>query len=375
MLRTPPLFVALFALVGCFNDGGGGAEGTTSEVGTTAGSGPTSGGAGEATVTTTVTTGPMMVTGDATSAGETTDGPGTSGGETGPVVSDCAGEGACFNVINRCAVPLWIHAANPDGALAPDNAVVGPGEVLQLAVPGEWSAGRVNAFWADPDKAPEAHDKVEVTYIGGVMNYNITYVDYVGLPAEMVAVGPECVTTEQFDPKIGCDVAREALLQGCPDGLRSGDRCLSAGLHCADPVNADSEYCHALDQRIKDCGAQHPDTCGVAETLNNGTWHVYACAGYFDSQPPNCMPATPDCHFEGNKWCAALNRGMLDDPESTDVAAYYQTPPFNTYAKWVHETCPGIYAFAYDDYPANAGESGFRACKADRLDITFCPVG
>ncbi|HEY0133561.1 MAG TPA: beta-1,3-glucanase family protein, partial [Nannocystis sp.] len=102
---------------------------------------------------------------------------------------------------------------------------------------------------------------------------------------------------------------------------------------------------------------------------------VYACSGYFDSQPPNCMPATKDCHFEGNKWCAALNRGMLNDPESVDTSEYYQSTPHNTYSKWVHATCPGIYAFAYDDYPASGGESGFRACKAPRLDITFCPAG
>ena len=35
----------------------------------------------------------------------------------------------------------------------------------------------------------------------------------------------------------------------------------------------------------------------------------------------------------------------------------YQKAPFNTYAKWVHDTCPGVYAFAYAYYPANANES------------------
>jgi len=207
------------------------------------------------------------------------------------------------------------------------------------------------------------------------MNYNITYVDYVALPSEMVAVGPECQPGPEFNPKVGCYVPRDQLLAGCPDDLLTGERCLSASLYCADPAHQALPYCHALDGEIAKCVAQHPETCGVAAQLGNTTRDVYACSGYFDSQPPDCMPASEDCHFEGNKWCAALNRGMLSDPESIDTGKYYQSAPFNTYAKWVHDTCPGIYAFAYDDYPASGGESGFRACKAPRLDITFCPVG
>jgi hypothetical protein len=67
---------------------------------------------------------------------------------------------------------------------------------------------------------------------------------------------------------------------------------------------------------------------------------------------------------------------MLDDPDSTDLAAYYQNEPYNTYSAWVHQVCPGIYAFAYDDYPPVAGESGFHACRAGQeLRVTFCPAG
>ena len=66
---------------------------------------------------------------------------------------------------------------------------------------------------------------------------------------------------------------------------------------------------------------------------------------------------------------------MLSNPDSTDTSLYYKNGPFNAYAKWVHDTCPGIYAFPYDDYPSGAGESGFRSCTADRLDVTFCPGG
>jgi hypothetical protein len=43
------------------------------------------------------------------------------------------------------------------------------------------------------------------------------------------------------------------------------------------------------------------------------------------------------------------------------------------YAKWVHEVCPGIYAFSYDDWLSHGG---FRDCMdGSEVRITFCPGG
>ncbi len=369
MLAPRRRLLALLALAGCFTDNG-------------AATSPASTGASTTTVDPASTSGDDGATAqptstapdDSTSTAETTTTT-TADTTTGPPLDLECEVAPCFNVINRCADPLWIRAANQGGDLAPADVQLAPGEAQQYAVPPKWEAGRINAYWLEPKGNPEAHDKVEVTVKDGKMNYNITYVDYVALPVEMIAVGPECPPTDAFDPRVGCDVARDQLLAGCPENLRSGDRCLSAGLFCADSNNDADPYCHALDDAIAACAADNPDTCGVAMQLGDTTWHAYACAGYFDGQPGNCMPASTDCHFEGNKWCAALNRGMLADPESSETSAYYQKEPYNTYAKWVHDTCPGIYAFAYDDYPSSAGESGFRSCKADRLDVTFCPAG
>ncbi len=360
MLAPRIRLTVLLAVSGCFVDNG---VGTTAGSSTSAAS--TSSGTEDAPPPST-TAGDTTTAPDATTTSDTTSG--------SPQGLECV-TAPCFNVINGCLGPLWIHAANNEVVLGPDNVILAAGASQQFAVPAEWPAGRVNAYWLEPDANPEAHDKVEVTVLDGSMNYSITYVDYVGLPVEMVAVGPECSTTPDFEPTIGCYVAREELLKGCPDELRSDDRCLSASVYCADPAHKDLPYCHALDDRIAECVDKNPETCGVAGTLGDSTPNVYACSGYFDSQPPNCTPAGPDCHLEGNKWCAALNRGMVTDPDSSDSAAYYQTAPFNTYAKWVHDTCPGIHAFPYDDYPSNISQSGSRACKADRLDITFCPVG
>lgn len=373
-LHTLALTTVVLVGAGCPGDSGDDTGAVTSTQTTTS-----------ATTTTTVTptdgssSGITSTTGS-TSTSATTGTEGTStGGASGPDPDDPALDCAvapCFNVINRCDFPIWVHAQNNGGVvLQPDLAQLAPAGWQQYSVPPEWPAGRINAYYEDPAVAPNSYDKVEVTLTDGTMNYNITYVDYVSLPSEMRAVGPECQPTADFDPKIGCYVPRAALLAGCPDGLLDGERCLSANLFCADGDNKATPYCHALDEQIQQCIAQHPDTCGVAGKLGNGTPEVYGCAGYFDSQPPNCMPASETCHLEGNKWCAALNRGMLDAPDDPDATKYYLQAPHNTYAKWVHDTCPGVYAFAYDDYPANANESGFRACKAPRLDVVFCPAG
>ncbi|HEY2515171.1 MAG TPA: beta-1,3-glucanase family protein [Polyangiaceae bacterium] len=289
----------------------------------------------------------------------------------------------CINVLNHCPFPIWIHAASNDGTvLAPDNAQLGaggaPDSLQQFNAPASWNAARVNAFWDDPTSAnadPNAYEKVEVTIANGTMNYNITYVDYMALPSKMEAIDPSCTKSGGFDPAVACPIAVAGVASGCPAGLLDGKRCLSAGAYCSVGANKSSAFCHALDSTLATCEQQNASTCGIASSLADGTPNVYGCAGYFDSQPPSCSPASTSCHLDGTKWCAALNRGMLAQPESGDSTQYYQTAPYNTYAKWVHETCPGIYAFPYDDYPSSSGQSGFRSCTAGRLDITFCPGG
>jgi hypothetical protein len=284
----------------------------------------------------------------------------------------------CVNVINNCPFPIWVHGANSSVTLQPDNARIDTGAVQQYDVPPSWPAARVNAFWVDPNGTspdPSAFDKVELTVGGGAMSYNITYVDYVALPVMMEALAATCPKTSTFDPAVSCDVPVANLLGGCPAGLLDGKRCLSAGLYCASGHDAEP-FCHALDKQIAACAQANPSTCGIATKLGNTTANVYSCSGYFDSQTPGgCTSPSNTCHIDGNKWCAALNRSMLPAPDSTDGTLYYQNAPFNTYAQWVHQTCPGIYAFPYDDYPSTAGQSGFRSCTADRLDITFCPAG
>jgi len=137
----------------------------------------------------------------------------------------------------------------------------------------------------------------------------------------------------------------------------AGKRCQAARTYCLGGNNDDKPYCHALDSQVQACTTK----AGCEGAAGNTTANAYACDSFFGGSP---------------KWCAAVNRGMLDDPDNKDTTKYYQTAPFNTYSKWVHQVCPGIYAFAYDDYPPSAEESGFHACNGGKeLEVTFCPAG
>lgn len=253
-------------------------------------------------------------------------------------------------VRNNCPFPLWIHAEAVQGVLMPDYKQLNKGDLYWYDAPKLWESGRVTAYGDAEHK--EELDKVELTLDKfGVLNYNVTYVDWVTLPVEMFSRG------EGDCKEVGCYVPESEILSGCPDGLLEGKRCQSARTYCYAGRNDDKPYCHALDSQVQACAAK-PGCEGAA---GNNTANAYVCDGFFKENP---------------KWCAAVNRGTLDDPDSKDNTTFYKKPPFNTYAKWVHETCPGIYGFAYDDYPPNAEASGFHACvKGRELEITFCPAG
>lgn len=133
------------------------------------------------------------------------------------------------------------------------------------------------------------------------LNYNVTYVDWVGLPLRVAGAGGECGAEHLVE----CAVPRAQLLDGCPAELRAGDRCDSARSHCLDPGHQGSAYCHALDADIARCVA---DVAGCGAYAGATTPEAYACSGVLSEEP---------------RLCAALNRGMLDAPDDTDESHYY----------------------------------------------------
>jgi hypothetical protein len=196
---------------------------------------------------------------------------------------------------------------------------------------------------------------VEMHYENGVLGYNISYVDYLGLPVEVTA---DCGTTACYAP-----VA--TILDGCPTHLRDGDHCRSASAYCSAPPNRGQAYCKALDDVAEDAldVARCRDdlarwrAAGHANDPVGTTPSVYACSDFWAS--------SAFC-------CAIANRGVVGASDPGDPCAFYLDGAYNTYARWVHERCPQIYAFPYDD---SADQGGFRQCPTRELRITWCPGG
>jgi hypothetical protein len=307
--------------------------GATSQTG---GAGPTGG---------TAPTGGVAPTGGAGPTGGTAPagGAGPTGGVVGWAGAPPVTDGVNVRVRNLCPFPLWIHGAGNPGTLEPDDAELVTGQSQDYVAPTEWTAARVTAYSQGPRQGEI--EKAEITITGGVLNYNVTYVDWVGLPLEIVGLGGDC---NAADSTTGCYAPMSDILSGCPETfLLDANRCLAPRSYCLNPANQANAFCHALDGAIASCAQ-----CPAATTPE-----VYACNGPYTNEA---------------RWCAALNRGMVSDPDNADQGLYYQTAPYNTYAKWVHQVCPNIYAFPYDDWLSHGG---FRACAGNEIRITFCPSG
>jgi hypothetical protein len=263
----------------------------------------------------------------------------------GPPYVAPAHQGLLVSVLNNCKRDLWIHAEGGGGVLMPDNLKLSSGQRHDY-VPPDWPFAWVSAYADGPQQG--FIERAEMTLVLGVMNYRLQYIDGIGLPLEVVGVGSgdDC-------KRAGCYVPESDIAASCPDGLYDGKRCQSAGAYCAVAANQSKPFCHALDQKIASC-AQSQSGCQGAQGAT--TPQAYDCDKFFGGNP---------------KWCAALNRGMLESPDNPNG---YLSPPFNTYAAWLHDLCPGIYAFPYDDY-ANTNDT-FHTCRnGGQINVTFCPAG
>jgi hypothetical protein len=221
--------------------------------------------------------------------------------------------------------------------------------------------GRVTAY---KNAAPGAQGSVEAEFFeltadpGKALNYNISYVDYLGLPIEINGKGtsPTCAPT-------ACYVPFADMLKGCPPQLLDAQngKCNAPRFYCGNAAHAAEPFCTALDASAMDTIKNDPK-CGPgvsALPVKYGS-AIFGCdTGTFWSASPYC--------------CAKVNRGNAgptpNDP--TQNCGYYKTPPYNVYAAYSHSICPYIYAFAYDDWN---DQSGFHTCTGGTgAEITFCP--
>jgi hypothetical protein len=298
----------------------------------------------------------------------------TGGGTTNPPPSGTVP----VKVTNKCPFNLNVLLTGVNSVSLERDASGNPiyrnlanGQSYTYYAPGSYPAGRVSAYKTLPSpSSPRELEKAEFTLENNgtqLIHYNLTYVDHVGLPMAISTVGSStsCVNVQCNKTQ---SAMQSAIDTGCPDGLRysmgGGTICLAPRSFCLDGEYASDSrrpsVCTRLDSEIARCASLYPGQCnpGTAKTPQ-----VYACSPpFFDTSA---------------KWCAALNRGMVDAPDSTNVASYYNTgKPYNQYAKWVHQQCGAVYAFAYDDYPMAANQAGFFTCSGGtQLNVTFCPAG
>ena len=283
-------------------------------------------------------------------------------------------------VKNNCPIALHVALTGVgDAPLEKDGSGnkifrdLANGGTYTYQVPRNYPSGRVSAYKTLPSAtAPRELEKAEFTLnVDGNgsqnLNYNLTYVDHVGLPMRFASAG-----SGSSCKMVQCDKSysaiQTAIANSCPDGLRytmgGNTVCLAPRSFCLDGEYASDSrrgtVCTRLDSEIARCAQKYPGQCNPGSSKSAD---VYACSGSFFATQP--------------KWCSALNRGTLDSPDSTTVSTYYNTgKPYNQYSKWVHNQCGAVYAFPYDDYPMAANQAGFYTCNGGRqLNVTFCPAG
>jgi hypothetical protein len=271
----------------------------------------------------------------------------------GPPYMAPAHTGNLIHVKNGCSFPLWIHGVGGGAILMPDDFKLNAGDAHDYTV-GDWPFAWVTAYLDGPQMNMIARAELNL-FPAGLLSYRLGYIDGIALPMELQGIGPgaDC-------KRVGCYVPQARIVAECPDGLLSGKRCSSPGSYCQDAANASKPYCHALDAAIAKCAAS---VAGCQDTAGATTGNVYRCDKAFGDKP---------------NLCAALNRGMVDDPTNTNLGSYYAKPPYNSFAAWLHDICPGLTAFPYDD--AQTSEDSYHLCQgpannSTQLNITFCPAG
>jgi hypothetical protein len=271
----------------------------------------------------------------------------------GPPYTAPAHQNNLIHIKNACSFPLWLHGDGGGGVLMPDNQKVEAGATFDYTR-GDWPFAWIDAFLDGPQQ--NRIERAELTFFpGSYVSYKLGYIDGIGLPMELQAMGPGA----DCNKAVACYATQAQIMASCPDGLLSGKRCLSAGEYCKDAANAAKPFCHVLDAPIAQCAASVP---GCADAAGVTTAQAYRCDKAFGDKP---------------KLCAAINRGSLADPNNAVESSFYGAAPHNHYAAWLHALCPGLATFPYDD--ANLPSDSFHTCidpdGGTQLNITFCPAG
>ena len=265
-------------------------------------------------------------------------------------------KGLLFRFMNNCPMTLWLKFAG-----APNGGTV----MLASKTTQEFDMptlhGRVTAY---KNAAPGGAGSVEAEFFeltadpGKALNYNLSFVDYMGLPMEINGKGPpaSCGLTACYAPLA-------QLTAGCPTQLldKTNGKCMSMFSYCNNATHATEAFCTSLDQLASDTIANDPmcKAGGSLAAAGSGAKIMGCATGSFWSGSPYC--------------CAKVNRNAMNGAgnDNTQNCTYYKNQPYNVYAAYSHSVCPYLYAFAYDDWN---DQSGYHACMGGTgADITYCP--
>jgi hypothetical protein len=314
------------------------------------------------------------------------------------LISDAAfGQSATYPVTikNSCDRNLFIRGASASDYLPGDQngTWIDMNSSLTIHVPLPFSGGRIYGCWDDTIKDLDILNKnngflmqqhcgfaefsaANNTSGNGNLFSDISFVDtFSNMPLRIEAPGgTDCsnsgvamayfTTAEDGDgiQWIGTDnVTRE-----CPTGVLTNGEfkvCLSANMYCSDATYGDPSdpLCSKLDGIIEQCAAQYTD-CAPAQ--NSTTVNVYGCSGSFFSGPG-----------AGEKYCTAINRGILDSADNQTAEQFYPAGGiFNDYAAFAHAVIGPIFAISYDDYPSQLNQGGYVNCReSTQFTVEFCP--
>lgn len=225
-------------------------------------------------------------------------------------------------------------------------------------------------------------DFVEWAHTNSTWSGNTTQVDAFALP----------ITLEMNGMRVGLAKSRSELFKAFREGApREFRACAESDTFILSPCRAgfgkggpNERY---FDQYINEVWSRYsvrkltPSGRWVGEVVNGALIYTPAENGkpLVGGQPLRCesKPSTQDA-FLGTgvlaanpRFCAAINRHVLADPADwLNPATYYQTLPYNWYARFFHEQAIDrkAYGFCYDDV---ADQAAYFSAKGSELTITL----
>jgi hypothetical protein len=262
-------------------------------------------------------------------------------------------QGLILRLMNNCPLDLWVQAAGiPNGVveLPPKQAGHAPAEKVY-----DWP-GLSGRMVVNLDSATGFNiNFLEMNAQKGVLNVNLSNVDWVGLPVEVRGNDPSTCLTACYTPLAN-------MMVGCPSQLldTTHNICQAPKNWCI--ANQSDPMCSSILSAAAAVVANDPK-CSGGRSVTPTAADIYGCADPFWSQSPYC--------------CAEVARGYTTDKndpgnDMTQNCNYYKQEPYSDYSAYAQKVCPFVYSFPYDDYN---NQSGFQPCNgATEMDVTWCPA-